>query len=80
MICMVCQTDQSYRNGKILTDFFTFLYMNILLDMKAPFLKLSTFIENILMQENVFQIFYLSKLRPLSLLNPLLHYRPIFPV
>ena len=58
MICMVCQTDQDYRNGEILTRFFIFYFLNmdISLDIELLFLKLSTFIENILMQGWMSQI------------------------
>ena len=58
VIWMVRQTDQDYFNGLNFNRFFHFYFsnMNISLDIELPFLKLSTFIDNILMQGRVSQI------------------------
>ena len=59
MICILCQTDQNYRNGDILTVFFHFYFLNmdISLDIELSFL---TLIENIHMQRTTSQISSLS--------------------
>ena len=64
ILCMVCQTDQDCRNIEILTDFFHcyYLNMNISLDIKPPFLKLSTSVGNILMQRSMPQFFFIKAL------------------